>query len=426
MKKIVLITVLFSALLFGCKQEDNVNNEDYFIWATSPIAAIDDGKVQLYWMKPIILLDKVPGANEKTMIDPDKFAIYISENDMSNFRELVELDRNKLQQDENNYYAYTADKLQNGKSYFFYFASRKKGFETLYSDTVMAVPNKRKSFEVLLTDAGYVSIAQQKNKIAFVSSYTWNNGNNNEPNSVFISNMDGSEKELVRINGYQPTWSPANDIIAFYFDGTVNVGWFPAQIALYNYENKTITPVTDKNYYNWGPNFSSNGELLLYQSSKNTPGTYETNIWAFNLKTLESFQITDISKTSLKTVGRPRLIDNDRFLFHGVYHGQRENCQLFESSVSTKQIIKVFESIWNDCIPAISPDQKKIAFVSDRSKMNQVWIYYIDNKTYSQVTGYSPYESVNTSDNIEWSDNSTIVFTISDNQGNKTIKQRVE
>ena len=421
MKKNVAIIVLFSAVLFGCEREESiVDYKDCIIWTVSPMVTIDDSKVQLHWMKPI---EWGLWPNEKTIIDPDNFVIYISENDMSNFRELVELDRNKLHQDENYYYTYTVDKIQNGKSYFFYFVSKKKGFETLYSDTIMAVANKRKSFEVLLTDAGCVSVALQKNKFAYVASYTWNNGNN-ESSSLFISNMDGSEKELVRIGGSQPTWSPTNDKVAFYFDGILNVGWIPAQIALYDYESKTITQVTDENYYNWAPDFSENGELLLYQSSKNTSGTYETNIWVLNMNTLESLQITDISKTSLRTVERPRWIDNNRFLFHGVYQGERY--QLFESSISTKKIDKVFESKWNDYTPSISPDQKKIAFVSNRSKINQVWIYHIDSKTYSQITGYSIHESVNQNDYIEWQDNSTIVFTIMNNQGIQTVKQRVE
>jgi len=409
----VTVVVLFLLGTFGCDKLIKSNEKDV-MYSVCPIAAIDDGKIYLKWGP--VMRDAMLRPYE--IVDPDTVEIYISKNDMSDFQKLVELKNGGD-------FSYTVDSLQNGMPCFFFMISKKEGFESLYSDTIMAVPNKRKNFEVLLTDAGQVSVAQQKNKIAFVASYTWNNGNN-EARSLFISNIDGSEKDLVRINGYQPTWSPTNDKVAFYYDGTVNVGWFPAQIALYDCENKTITPITDKNYYNWAPDFSGNGELLLHQSSKNTSGTYETNIWVLNLNTMESVQVTDISKTSLRTVERPRWIDNDRFLFHGVYQGQREKHQLFESSISTKQISKVFESQWNDYIPSISPDQKKIAFVSNRSKMNQVWIYHIDSKTYSQITGYSLSDYVNQHDYIQWLDNSTVVFTISDSQGIKTIKQKVE
>jgi len=242
--------------------------------------------------------------------------------------------------------------------------------------------------------------------------------------SILISNMDGSGKELVKINGYKPNWSPANDKIVFHFDGIHNVGWIPAQIAMYDCETKSITQLTDDDYNNYSPVFSKDGESLLFQSSKNTPGTYETNIWLMNLKTLESFQVTDISKTSLRTVERPCWIDNDRFLFHGAYSEEINQYQLFESSVSNGLITKVFESKWNDYCPSVSADQKKIAFISNRSGINQAWIYHIDSKTFSQISGYSDGGSVEpTWDSIEWLDNSTIVFTMNESQ---LVKQRVD
>jgi len=241
--------------------------------------------------------------------------------------------------------------------------------------------------------------------------------------AIFIANMDGSGKELVKIDGNNPSWSPANDKIVFHFDGIQNVGWIPAQIAMYDCKTKSITQLTDDNYYNYSPVYSKNGESLLFQSSKNTPGTYETNIWMMNLKTHQTFQITDISKTPLKTVERPCWIDNDRFLFHVAYSEGRNQYQLFESSVSKKQITKIFESKWNDYNPSISPYQKKIAFISDRSGFNQVWVYHIDSRTFSQITGYSNGESLTYGwSKIEWLDNSTLVFTINENQ---LVKQKV-
>jgi len=199
---------------------------------------------------------------------------------------------------------------------------------------------------------------------------------------LITNNTDGFPNS----NGYNPRWSPTNDKIVFHFDGITNVGWIPAQIAMYDFETGSITRLTEDSYYNYSPVFSKNGEYLLYQSSKNTPGTYETNIWFMDLRTLESFQITDVSKTSLRTVERPNWIDNDRFLFHGIYPGFREHHQIFESSVSKKQITKVFESRWSDYTPSISPDQTKIAFISNRSRTHQVWIYHIASKTYTQLT----------------------------------------
>ena len=416
----------FLAIMFGCKQEDMVDTEKFRLWCVSPISTIDDSKVHLIW--GTMCYDKMLRPYE--FVAPDEIDIYIAQNEMSNFQKIIEVDNNG---------SYTVDKLQNGKPYFFYFVSKKKGFKPLFSDTIMAVPNSRNNFEILqkceeehVPSLSNVSIAHKKNKIAYVDKYYYWNGGSNccMAVSILIANMDGSEKELVKINGYHPSWSPANDKVAFHYDDTYtyvnNVGWI-SQIALFDYETKSISQLTNDNSIKYSPVFSKNGELLLFQSSKYipySPGMDATNIWLLNLKTLESFQITDISKTSLRTVERPCWIDNDRFLFHGAYSERKNPYQLFESSVSKKQITKIFESKWNDYNPSVSPDQAKIAFISNRSGMNQVWIYHIYKKTFSQITGYSNNESLSYEwSNIEWLDNSTIVFTINENQ---LVKQIIE
>ena len=280
-----------------------------------------------------------------------------------------------------------------------------------------------------------VSVAQQKNKLAYQEIFgeRYSDITTVSAFRIVISNMDGSERELVNTNtnNFSPCWSPANDKIAFHTqekneEFKSKYYYQPSQIALYDYETKTISQLTHGDECNLTPVFSKNGAFLLFQSTKNAPDIdltrmelIPTNIWLINLKTLESFQVTDISKTSLVAVQQPYLIDNDRFLFTGIYpDGKR---QLFESSVSEKQINPLLDSQWNDYAPSISPDQTKIAFISDRSGMEQVWIYHIDSKKYTQITGYSTDESVRA--NIEWLDNSTIVFTI---RGNKLVKQKVE
>jgi len=424
MKRITLLIIptLTCGIVFNsCDSGGNiVDTENIHLMCARPISFIEDSKVLLKWgpsMIPYILLPY-------EIAEPDKIDIYISENVKSNFKKIADLENGGD-------FSYTVDKLLNGKPYYFYLVSKKIGFSPLNSDTIMVVPNKKKEFEILQTceeshmsRLSNVSLAKQKNKIAYVDRfYSWNGGTNCCMSvSVLISNIDGTEKELVEINSNSPSWSPENDKIAFHFDAIQNVGWIPAQIALYDCETKSVTQITHDDFYNYSPVFSDNGELLLFQSSRNTLGTYETNIWLMNLKTNDLFQITDISQSSLTTVERPCWIDNDRFLFHGV--SLDGDYKLFESSISKKQINKLFDSQWNDYIPSISPDDKRVAFISNRSGTNQVWIYHFDRKTYSQITGYSMHESVeHTWNKIEWIDKTTILFTLNDNQ---LIKQKIE
>jgi len=427
--RILLVALVFGAYCCSPKIED-IDSENYVLLKANPTATIDNSKVHIKWGPSRIWVSVSDCPMCLGVVDADIIEIYISENERSNFRQVVELKNGGD-------YSYTVDGLQNSNSYFFYLVSKKKGFVSLNSDTIMAIPNKREGFEILqksdeehIPRLANVSIAHQRNIIAYVDRfYSWNGGSNCcSAMSILIGNMDGSGKELVKIHSSNPSWSPANDKIAFHFEDTYvnNVGWI-SQIAMYDYETKSITQLTNDNSIKYSPVFSKNGELLLFQSSKyipHSPGIDATNIWLLNLKTLESFQITDISKTSLRTVERPCWIDNDRFLFHGAYSEGKNQYRLFESSVSKKQITKIFESKWNDYNPSISPDQKKIAFISNRSGFDQVWIYHIDSRTFSQITGYSNNESLTYAWNkIEWLDNSTIVFTINENQ---LIKQRVE
>ena len=421
------IALLILIILSGCVQENEMaEKKEQFLSGIFPLATIDDNKVHLKWETMLNELILRP----YELVVPEKIEICISENETSKFQKLIELDL-----DNGGSYSYTADRLQNGKPYFFYTISKKKGFESVYSDTLMVIPNHKKEFEVLIKDEKHtfydVSIAHQKNKIAYVDHYyTWDGGENCcMTTAIMISNMDGSGKEMLTLNSYKPSWSPLNNKIAFHFDGIQGVGWIPAQIVLYDFETQTTKPLSDENEYNFAPAFSENGEFLLFQSSKNAPDQDTTNmlllpttIWFYNLKTFESFQVTDLSKTLLRSAERPYWIDNDRFLFQGTYpNGQY---QIFESSVSKKQITSVFKSKWNDYTPSISPDKKKIAFVSDRSGTSQIWVYHIDHKTYSQITGYSLEESVQpTWNNIQWLDNSTIVFTLSDYS---LVKKKVE
>lgn len=270
-----------------------------------------------------------------------------------------------------------------------------------------------------------VSIAPKINKIAYVDKfYSWDGGENCCMTvSILISNLDGSFAELLEINGFEPYWSPNNDMIVYRTENGTNLGnGIRAQIALFDYETKTITKLTNDNFYYYAPVFSKNGELILFQSSKNGPDVYSTNIWLMDLKTSETIQITDIANINLTNTGRPNWIDNENFLFQGV--GVNNKFHIYESSITTKQIKQIIDSKWNDYCPSVSPDKTKIAFISDRSGSNQIWLYNLESKTFRQLTGFSNEDYLDESwSRIDWTDNFHILFTFGEN---KLIKQRIE
>ncbi len=418
MKKFIILSLIL--LILGCKK-DEILIDGTVIWRPKPVAIIDNNQVQLNWLNySIFNLVLLP----YTFVDPDNFEIYISKGAPDNFTKLIEF---KNDGD----YSYQIENLTNGQSYYFYIVSKKKRYTLLLSDTIMAIPNQKTDTENPITLDGLhsitsVALAPQKNKIAYVDKfYSWDGGENCcMAVAILISNLDGSETELLEINASEPYWSPNNDKIVYRTEnGEINTGnGMPSQIALFDYETKVITKLTNDTIYNYAPVFSDNGDLILYQSSKNSPGIYSTNIWMMNLKTSESTQITDIANLNLRDAGRPIWIDNEKFLFHGI--GQNYKSQIYESSVIAKQVVRKIVSNWNDYCPSISPDNKNIAFISDRSGSNQIWLYSMETNSLRQLTGFPSLGGVDRWWNrIEWTNNTNILFTLSET---KLIKLKIE
>jgi TolB protein len=408
-----LIGILFVLMssLSGCLPDalDPGERETRLMGLGPVVSGIDDGTVELSGFEVLFTDIYLP----YDRILPDECDIYMAEDNPEAFEKLVELQRDKQE-------TYKIRNLENGKAYFFYFVSRKEGYEPLTSATIMAVPNRKPDAEYLCAGGdGHslqdVAFSPQQDKIAYVDVYyTWDDGKYGAE-AIFISKPDGSGKELLDINASEPSWSPSGKQIAFRTEKaelTIDAYGRPSQIALYDCETKTITKLTKGSDFNYSPDFSENGEFLLFVSNKNADveHIYDTNVWLMHLATLQTSRLTDSFYA-----GSPKWIDNDRFLFHA---GERDKkSQLYESSVSGKEVRKVFDSPWNDYCPSASPDGKRIAFISDRSALSNVWIYDKVNGSYSQISVTSEAEHLLSSGwmNIEWLDNATIAYSLPDN-----------
>jgi hypothetical protein len=408
MKKFIIISLIL--LVLGCQKEETLIDDGTVIWRPIPVATIDKNQIQLNWLNYSIFNDILL---PYTFVNPDNFEIYISKGTPDDFTKLIEVNNDES-------YSYQIANLENGQSYYFYVISKKKRYSSLVSDTIMAIPNPLPQTENLITiDNSHtitsVSLSPQKNKIAYVDKfYSWDGGENCcMAVAILTSNLDGSGTELIEINAHEPYWSPNDDKIVFRSESN------DIQIALYDFETKSITELTDGNGVKYAPVFSKNGEFILFESPRNSnvdyPGYIPSNIWMLNTNTSETTQITDISSLNLKKAGRPNWIDNDRFLFNGT--GVDYKSQIYESSITTKQVTQKIVSDWNDYCPSISPDNKNIAFISDRSGSNQIWLYSVETGSLKQLTGFASLGDVDRWWNrIEWMDNSNILFTLNDNQ----------
>ncbi len=408
MKKLIILS--FVLLIMSCKKDDSLIDDGTVIWKPRPVAIIDNNSVQLKWLNCSIFNEVLL---PYTFVDPDNFEIYISKGTPDNFTKLVELKNDRS-------YSYQIKGLSNGESYYFYVVSKKKRYSPLVSDTIMAIPNPMTELKTIITvndshTISSVSLSPQKDKIAYVDKfYSWGGGENCcMAVAILTSNINGSGIELIEINAHEPYWSPKNDKIIFRLESD------DIQIAVYDIKSKNVIELTTGNDEKYAPACSENGNLILFESPKNSnannPGGTPTNIWLLDINTHERTQITDIENINLRKAGMPNWINNESFLFQG--KGQDYKFQIYESSIITKEVNHKIISDWNDYCPSISPDKKNIAFISDRSGENYIWIYSMEKNSLKQLTGFPTLGGVDRYWNrIKWINNTDIIFTYNENK----------
>jgi Tol biopolymer transport system component len=289
----------------------------------------------------------------------------------------------------------------------------------------MVIPNQKLTYDSLITfnnnhSISSVSYSPAANKVAYVDkNYAWNGGANCcMAESIILSSNDNKDSELLATFSYDPNWSSNGDTIVFAAE-TQGHGYY-SQIAVYDLTSKVITKLTNDTTYYYNPSFSPSDGKLLYQSNKNRPHINSTNIWMMDLSTLKTELIIDLSKTNFVNVSKPDWMNENDFIFQGT--SLNNVTSIYTSSLVTKKIEPLIASRWNDYNATISPNADQIAFISDRSGNEQLWLYNLQSKEYKQLTGYDDNDYFDGNwTKIDWIDNNQLLFTFGDNRLTKLL-----
>ncbi|MCP4985076.1 MAG: hypothetical protein GY928_03095 [Colwellia sp.] len=160
--------------------------------------------------------------------------------------------------------------------------------------------------------------------------------------------------------------SPNNQLLAFtrYNDN------YESSIMLLNLDTFELTSLGKKNIKRLTLTWQNN-DTLYYITKNNKINTLSIN--DMSVKTI--FQASD-------SIGTPNFINEKNIL---LTYGRRHKSDIQSLNLSSLKTSSIVESTSNDTGAAIY-QKDKVAFVSDRSGVNQIWLKNLTNNNYKQLT----------------------------------------
>ena len=182
---------------------------------------------------------------------------------------------------------------------------------------------------------------------------------------LYIINANTYDKEKIRLDNiegvFRPSWSPKGDKIAF-----IGNNGKSSDIYLFDVESKVIEPVTNDWYSEDHVSWYPDGNKLIFISDRGD-----------NLNT------------------------NNRNLYFS------NQMDIYNLSLDDKKIIRLTDTEHNESYPAISSDSETIAYISDESGVNNIYL------TMDNFISSSPITNVMTGiTQLSWNgDDTQLIFT---------------
>ncbi len=176
--------------------------------------------------------------------------------------------------------------------------------------------------------------------------------------SLFLYNVKKkktyNKKELDYYNILSPAWSPDGKKIAF-----SALEGFKRDLFVYDIENDIITQLTDDRYDDVDPSWTLDNNKLVFSSDRPHPQN----------------QLVDLANHLYVDSGAYMPGDFE----YGVYN-------LFSFDLITNKLDTLDVGPGQNKSPAVSPDGKKVAFISNRNGIDNIYIAYLDSASYFAIT----------------------------------------
>lgn len=198
------------------------------------------------------------------------------------------------------------------------------------------------SFEELHFLRPGMSFSPDGSKLAFTAkSGQWD--------AIYVLNISNGKKEKYPLNlngAFSISWSPDGDKIAFV--GNHNE---KSDIYIFDLKTKQITPVTNDVFTDDEPSWSPDGRYLAFVSDR---GSYTSDE-----ELPEEFQMEEYD-----------------------YHYR----DIYIVDMQTGDMNRITNTPWEESFPIFSPDSKQLAFTSDESGINNIYLQNLETGEYHAIT----------------------------------------
>jgi dipeptidyl aminopeptidase/acylaminoacyl peptidase len=314
--------------------------------------------------------------------------------------------------------SFWVEELTNDQPYYFAIRAEGKNY-SLRSNVIMVIPRPLPQQESpFFSDTVTNRTIVEANANSY-GSFLWLANSGPLASIPFVNNQI-----IDSLKGWGASsflWSPQTDKLAFAQGIGLSTGEKWGHLGIYRPSDGSILTLTDPDkYYDHQPSWSPDGDWLAYISDEQQ-GT-EFHIWKVNTDgsirlplSQDRGDLNELIHKISRSPGHPVFSpQGDTIAFERQKPlGDGYVYSLYEIPANGGAYDVLHDSPWNDCMPVYSPVGNRVAFFSDRSGQQEIWLLDRQTQELRQLSGGIDMAKPNIEQGLSWSPDGRQILYIS-------------